>query len=282
MNSERLVSRGYTNAEKSLAANYAPGDVVAFHRPYKRLGADKGDELRVAGVDRNAGIVNLAGKDGGTVAWEPGRLAARTGGVEVYGVDTIELRRGDRMRWTRNDTTHGLVNSGAAEVTAVKNGRVSFRLDGGREIDMRADDPQLRHIDRAWASTVHAFQGRTVDRVIVAMEADHPHLTTQKTLYVEISRARYRAELVTDNRNTLRERLEAATGERVAALEAIGPEREEAAEAVRNKAHEREQDRSAPERQTPVPKPTHQPAQPAERKKSPDKVREMPGLELEL
>ena len=35
---ERLVSRGYTNAEKTLAANYRPGDTVAFHRPYKRLG----------------------------------------------------------------------------------------------------------------------------------------------------------------------------------------------------------------------------------------------------
>ena len=51
LNTERLVSRGYTNAEKSLAANYAPGDVVAFHRNYKRLGVEKGDELRVAGVD---------------------------------------------------------------------------------------------------------------------------------------------------------------------------------------------------------------------------------------
>ena len=29
-----------------------------------------GDELRVAGVDRGAGIVKLTGKDGGIVAWE--------------------------------------------------------------------------------------------------------------------------------------------------------------------------------------------------------------------
>ena len=27
------VSRGYTSAEKTLAANYKPGDTVAFHRP---------------------------------------------------------------------------------------------------------------------------------------------------------------------------------------------------------------------------------------------------------
>ena len=51
MTVERLVSRGYTSAEKTLAANYRPGDTVAFHRPYKRLGVEKGDELRVADVD---------------------------------------------------------------------------------------------------------------------------------------------------------------------------------------------------------------------------------------
>ena len=68
---------------------------------------------------------------------------------------------------------------------------------------------------------MHAFQGRTVDTVIAAMEANHPNLTTQKTLYVEISRARDGAGLVTDDRNALREQLEAATGERIAALEAI-------------------------------------------------------------
>ena len=73
--------------------------------------------------------------------------------------------------------------------------------------------------------TVHAFQGRTVDTVIAAMEANHPHLTTQKSFYVEISRARDRAELVTGDRAALQEQLEAATGERIAALEAVGPER---------------------------------------------------------
>ena len=57
------------------------------------------------------------------------------------------------------------------------------------------------------------------------MEANHPHLTTQKSFYVEISRARNRAELVTDDRAAVKEQLEAATGERIAALEAVEPER---------------------------------------------------------
>ena len=97
-------------------------------------------------------------------------------------------------------------------------------------------DPQLRHLDHAWASTVHAFQGRTVDNVIAAMGANHPHLTTQKIFYVEISRARDRAELVTDDAKALREQLEAVTGERISALEGIG----EAAKETPAKATEAE------------------------------------------
>ena len=225
MQSERLVSKGYTNAEKSLVANYAASDVVAFHRPYKRLGVEKGDELRVAGVDRAAGTVMLEGKDGQSVPWKPEKIGARSGGVEVYKREEMELRAGDRIRWTRNDMGLGLVNSQTAEVAAVRDGTVTFRLEGGRMLDLQQGDAQLRHVDRAWASTVHAFQGRTVDTVIAAMEANHPHLTTQKTLYVEISRARDRAELVTDDKAALREQLEAATGERIAALEAVEPEK---------------------------------------------------------
>ena len=91
-------------------------------------------------------------------------------------------------------------------------------------LDLAAGDPQHRHVDRGWAPTVHAFQGHTVNTVIAAMEADHPHLTTRKSFYVEISRARDRAELVTDDRAALKEQLEAATGERIAALDAVGPD----------------------------------------------------------
>ena len=169
--------------------------------------------------------MTLAAEDGRTVAWEPGRVAARAGGVEVYRAETMELCNGDRIRWTRNDAGLGLVNSQTAEVTGIRDGKVSFRLEDGRTLEMTGGDPQLRHIDRAWASTVHAFQGRTVDTVIAALEANHPNLTSQKMLYVEISRARDRAELVTDDREALRETLQAVTGERIAALEAVGAEK---------------------------------------------------------
>ena len=218
---ERLVSRGYTRAEKGLADNYVSGDVVAFHRPYKRLGVAKGDERVVERVDHKTGTVLLEDPGGDSRRWDPGQVAGFRGGSEVYQREEIELRAGDRIRWTKNDAGLGLVNSRTAEVVSVEGGKVSFRLEDGRTLNLESNDPALRHLDHAWASTVHAFQGRTVDNVIAAMEAGHPHLTTQKSFYVEISRARDRAELVTDDAEKLKEHLEQATGERISALEGI-------------------------------------------------------------
>ena len=236
LRSQRLVSKGYTRAEKALASNYEAGDVVAFHRPYKRLGVEKGDERRVGRVDQKTRTVHLEGAEGSTVAWKPSEIGGRQGGTEVYRTESMELRAGDRIRWTRNDQSLGVVNSGMAEVLGVRKGRVTFRLEEGGTLTLTPGDPQLRHIDRAWCSTVHAFQGRTVDNVIAAMEANHPKLTTQKSFYVEISRARDRAELVTDDAAALREQLEAVTGERISALEGIGeavqPEQEKDARAL--------------------------------------------------
>ena len=243
----RLMSRGYTRAQKTLADNYTARSVVGFHRSYKRLGVEKGDELKVHNIDRSAGTVNLIGNDGELVNWDPRKLAARTGGVEVYRADLFELRQGDRIRWTKNDAAYGLVNSQTAEVTGVKDGAVSFKLEDGRTLDLKKGDPQLSHIDRSWASTAHAFQGRTVDTVIAAMEANHPHLTTQKTLYVEISRARDRAELVTDNRDALRERLESVTGERISALEAVAPVQDKPVEPALETVHDQGWEEIGPE-----------------------------------
>ncbi len=221
---EKLVSRGLTRAQMTVAANYATGDTVIFNRAYKTLGVVAGDERRVVGVDRQWKRVDLADEQGRIVKWAPERLAAAKGGAEVYRGVAMELRAGDRVRWTRNDPGAGLVNGATATVERIERNGVRFRLEDGSVTRLAGNDPHLRHLDRAWAATVHAFQGRTVDRIIAAMPADHPRLTTQQAFYVAISRARDLAELVTDDARKLANQLEKATGERVAALDGVAME----------------------------------------------------------
>ena len=136
----------------------------------------------------------------------------------------MELRAGDRVRWTRNDPGSNLVNGEAAAVESIEKEGVRFRLENGTAAGLAEGDPQLRHMDRAWAATVHAFQGRTVDRIVAAMPAGNPNLTNQRAFYVVISRARDHAELVTDDARKLSDQLERATGERISALDGVAKE----------------------------------------------------------
>ena len=238
---EKLVSRGLTRAEMARASNYSAGDTVIFNRQYKTLGVEKGHEREVARVDYERNTVWLEGGGGELVAWRPSLIAGAKGGVEVYKSEEMELRAGDRVRWTRNDPGSGLVNGETAVVESIEKNGVRFRLENGTVTGLAEGDPQLRHLDRAWAATVYAFQGRTVDRIVAAMPTGNPNLTNQRAFYVAISRARDRAELVTDDARKLSDQLERATGERVAALDGVA--KQAAHEAVLG--HEPSQDRDA-------------------------------------
>ena len=221
---EKLVSRGLTRVEMARASNYSAGDTVIFNRPYKTLGVEKGDEREVERVDYERNTVWLGDGNGNLVDWRPAMLAGAKGGVEVYRSVEMELRAGDKVRWTRNDPGSELANGEMAMVESVGKDGVGFRLEDGSAAKLTEHDPQLRHLDRAFASTVHAFQGRTVDQIVAAMPTGNPDLTNQRAFYVAISRARDGAELVTDDAWKLSDQLERATGERVAALDGAAME----------------------------------------------------------
>ena len=215
---ERLVSLGMTRAEKGDVRNYREGDAVMFHQDMVNYRVRKDEALTVTGIEGER--VLLRHPDGGPRHIKP------AGGVrydlEVYETRPIEIRAGDRIRWTRNDHGRELVNGERAGVAAIARGRVRLVLEDGRRVSLRADDPQLRHIDYAWSSTVRGAQGSTADGVIAVLDTSQRALTDQSTFYVEISRARDRAVVLTDNLDELVEVLEANTGERATALDAVG------------------------------------------------------------
>ena len=218
---ERLAGLGLTRAEMADVRNYREGDTVLFNQDMVNFRVKKDEPLEVAGIDRDRLL--LLHPDGRPrhVAPERGRTRYR---IEVYETRPIEIRAGDRIRWTRNDRKRELVNGERAEVAAITKDRVRFLLADGRKLSLRHGDPQLRHLDHAWSSTVHGAQGSTADGVIAVLDSGHGSLTDQSTFYVEISRARDSAVVLTDNCEQLVEVLEAHTGERATALEAVGEE----------------------------------------------------------
>ena len=214
---ERLVSLGMTRTEKGDRRNYREGDLVVFHRDQVNYRLKKDEILTVTGFDYDR--VMLLHPDGKPRWFRPADRIRY--GLDVYETRPIEIRAGDRIRWTRNDDKRSLINGKQAEVERIARNRVRFRLANGRGLSLRMDDPQLRHIDHAWSSTVHGAQGSTAEGVIAVLDSSYGALTDQSTFYVEISRARDRAVVLTDNAEELVKVLADNTGERPTALEAV-------------------------------------------------------------
>ena len=218
---ERLVNRRLTRVLASDIASYEPGDTIVFHRDV--FGCRANDVCTVTGHD--GGRVVLAHPEGER-RFRPSGNASRYLGL--YDTERIELRAGDLIRWTRNrkappgrgrhPRAPALVNGGEAEIVEIGYRRVRFR-EGGREFGLSLTDSQLRHLDHAYCSTVHAAQGRTARAAIAVLDA---HRADRELFHVELSRVSEEFLLLTDDRDALIESLKAHDLSEDGALEALG------------------------------------------------------------
>ena len=119
--------------------------------------------------------LNLLENDGDLVNWDPGKLAARTGEVEVYRADLFELRQGDRIRWTKNDAAYGLVNSQTAEVT------------GGRTAPCRSN----------WKTGERSSSRKAIRNWIISIAPGHPWHTRSRAARSIPSSRRWRPTIPT-------------------------------------------------------------------------------------
>ena len=215
---ERFRNLHLTRAQKGDLANWREGDVAVFHADVYGVQAKSGDIFGVIGSEGEK--VLLKHPDGKTRRVDPSKYLRYR--VELYETEGIEVQAGERIRWTRNDKGRSLFNGEEAQILSIGKKTLKLRTADGRTLTLGHDDPQLHFIDHAWTSTVHAAQGITCDQVIAVLDADHGAIAGQAAFYVELTRARDNAVLLTDDRDGLVEALETATGDELSALEAIG------------------------------------------------------------
>jgi ATP-dependent exoDNAse (exonuclease V) alpha subunit len=97
-----------------------------------------------------------------------------------------------------------------------KENTINLKLENNKTITL--PQTELKHFDYAYASTAYSAQGKTANNVIAVLESYRKNLTNQQTFYVEISRAKNQAFLITDNKEKLQQTLEKQTGEKISVL----------------------------------------------------------------
>ena len=120
-------------------------------------------------------------------------------------MQSLELKSGDRIQFTRNDRDAGRINGLRGTVTgfdAVER-TATVSLANGRDQTLSLDAPRDQHIRHAYVETAFSAQGRTTDHVLIHADSKATNLVDQRMLYVAVSRARSSAAIYTDDRARL-------------------------------------------------------------------------------
>ncbi len=182
-----------TQAERRHSKYYEQGAIIIPERDYK-CGLRRGEQYTV--LDTGPGNrLTVRGADGATFAFSP----AQTTQLSVYKPERTELAVGDQIKITRNDKDRDLANGDRFTVKEIREKEIVAEGNGRR---ITLDAAQAMYAALAYASTVHSAQGLTSDKVLINLETRS--LTTAKDVYyVAVSRARYEAEIFTDDTGRL-------------------------------------------------------------------------------
>ncbi len=197
---QSLVAKNLTGAEARLPESYDKGDIVRFTRDYADKGISRGAAYRVEGIDPTKAAVGLKATDGREIDWRLRQWGA--GKVQAFAPQSLELKTGDRIQFTRNDREAGRINGGRAEVTAINEQArtATIRSPRGQTQTLGLDTPRDQHIRHAYVETAFAAQGRTADHVIIHADSRATNLVDQKSFYVGVSRAKASVAIYTNDR----------------------------------------------------------------------------------
>jgi conjugative relaxase-like TrwC/TraI family protein len=208
-----LIRRDLTPAQLQDARSYCEGDVLYFRRGSKRQQIPKGAYLTVSQVSDQT--LTLTGENGRCLEFDPGTLRA----TQAYSTESRTIAVGDRLQWREPDNQRRIANAEYATITKLGQHQIEVHLDKGRKLSIPL--AEARKVDLGYASTSHAAQGATVDRVIVNIDSSRSaQLVNDRMCYVAISRARLDARIYTDDQERIR-RAVARTQEEQLALDVV-------------------------------------------------------------
>jgi len=209
-----------TYEELRHVAAYQTGRILEVSKRQKALGLMPG-QYRILGRDPKRKRVALENSRGKKFSFDPSRIRAdkANGGLALFNDRQLEIHRGDKIRWTRNDHKRGLFNAGQAKVIAIDKGKVTVETSKGEQVTLDKDDPMLKRIDLAYALNAHMAQGLTSDRGIAVMDSRERNLSNQKTFLVTVTRLRDHLTLVLDNTQKLTAVVAHNKGGKASALE---------------------------------------------------------------
>jgi len=191
-----------TGADRQWAERYEPGDVVRYAKGTKTYGIEAGEYSHVERVSEKKNLLTVKRRNGQEVTYDPRRLQ----GVTLYRETERTFSQGDRVQFTAPNRERHIANRELGTIEKIDaTGNLEIRLDSRRAVAFNIREHP--HLDHGYAVTSHSSQGQTADRVLIHVDTESvgEKLINRRLAYVAVSRARYDAQLYTNDKINLSE-----------------------------------------------------------------------------
>ncbi|MBV9265372.1 MAG: AAA family ATPase, partial [Acidobacteriaceae bacterium] len=201
----QVLARKDVHAEdRRYARSYRPGDAIRFHTNLPTLGVKSGQVGTVVEVKAEQNVLSVKVGDGPAQRFLSFDPASRSN-LSVFESQERAFAIGDRIQFTTPWKEKGVASRDTARIEHMEeNGNIAVRLENGRRVAWNLKE--YNYLDHAYAMTSHSSQGMTVDRVLIHVDTTDSRVRglIDKTLsYVATSRARYDAQVFTDDASQL-------------------------------------------------------------------------------
>ncbi len=215
-----LVSSKLKPEERADYLSYVKDMKVKFHSDDHSLGIKGGEYLTVVGCNKGAKLVVLQSNDGRKVEFNPSERARENYYISVYKEEEINISNNDYLRWKDTNKEIGMKNADIVKVISVSGDKATLMTSDEKRLEVSLDDDRFKHFEHEYASTIHAGQGDTYNKIVAGYSSIDNKLNTQKSLYVTLSRAANSAYVYMDDKGVV-EQFKGNKGDKTSSLEHI-------------------------------------------------------------
>lgn len=211
-----------TEPQKTRSQNFEKGNILLFNKNRDYLNIKKNDYCQIINIETKTNqlvVKNLANNK--MTAFNPDKIKGKSDKIyfEVFAPKSRNFKEGDKVAFTRSIDELKILNSSQGIIDHIDDNKISITLDEGRKINLNCNSNISKHLDHSYAITTHKAQGLTCNNIIAIVDSTRKNLTNQKNFYVEISRAKERAIIITDNKANAINQLKNDTGFDISAKE---------------------------------------------------------------
>lgn len=226
-----LKAKSMEAIQQRFVSYYERGDVIRFNQHFPQKKLKQGQYYTVGQMTpkhRDKNVLPFVSEEGKTHLFPLKQLpqykthtAAFERVLEVYRPQSLDLKAGDKVMWSRNFKADGIRNGQRATLYSTNDKEFVFELENQQKLTLPKNHPALKHLDYGYVLTNYKVQGKDAPHGVGLMESYQRFSATLKNFYVQISRGVMGMTLVTDNKERLIDAIEHNPDDKRASLDIL-------------------------------------------------------------